>query len=167
VGDEFQTDQVSYLTGVAAASGSETTTCGTCHSQTGGGAAHNWTTNPSSGGGFALDPAWLPYDNGRSQPDPQFATSLGQTCIDCHNYLQTGTSYHASPTNADGLAIGSGTDFDNYDVLGDGSHFLGVFTNQRTTWPALGQRFGFNAFADSWSSTNINGALPAPVATTS
>jgi hypothetical protein len=153
VSDVYYRDQVTYLTGVPDMAGTDVTGCGTCHSlggSSGQGMSHGWMSNPKEG--YALDPSWIPYDNGRNQANPQFATSLGQTCINCHNYIRTGTAYQNSPTSGDGIPEESA-----YAVLGDGSHFMGVFTTTRTAWPGLGQRFGFNAFADSWNSSNIGG----------
>ncbi len=130
---------VQYLTNVTGA-GAAIVQCSTCHVSAGGGGAHNWTSDPGSG--YNLDPNWIPYDNARSDAN-RVADSLGTTCMDCHYTLENADSNGLSPTDN----VGTGTHDLGYDVIGSGTHFMGLTSKNGVAWTD-------SAIGDLWAEIN-------------
>ncbi len=152
----------SYLRNGTAAGLSTTLSCSTCHLGAGG-MAHNWTTP----GGLAINPNWRPANNGRSEvmatdryaasPNPVTTENVSATCIDCHLGLD-GNTTNASPTvHATGRGVNA-TDNTEYQILGEGTHYVGPFASAffaaaRTIRSQTGQTI--NPLSDAWTATRF------------
>ncbi len=95
--------------------------CSTCHASSG---AHNW-------GGIAkvgLDPNWVPLDNARSTTPATdaVADSISETCMNCHISMD-GDPTNFSPT----MHATIGTE-PQYQIIGNGTHYLGWMLNSAT-----------------------------------
>ncbi len=157
-----------------------TLSCSTCHIS-GGGMAHNWASST----GIAINPNWRPLNNARSTvmatdryaaaPNTVTTVNVSATCVDCHLSLD-GNTTNASPTvHLTGRGINA-VDNANYQILGEGTHYLGDVNaawfgarNIRSTTQTINvatdawttARFGAGNANGGWS--RFGGTAAAPI----
>lgn len=117
----FDSRGVPYLLNATAGQG-DLLTCSVCHTS-----AHDWTQP----GWAALDPSWLPADNGRAldQADDMYDPDMSKTCMDCH-YFMDGDGASVSPTlgTAQTVIEPGDDEYPHYQAADHsmGTHYIGL-----------------------------------------
>ena len=152
----------SYLKTGIGASLTNTLTCATCHIGASGG-AHNWTGSAQ----VAINPNWRPLNNARAATlaldqfaagsNPVTTENVSATCVDCHLSFDGSTTNPSPTAHLPGRGINA-IDNAQYQILGQGTHFIGLFnaTAINANHNVRGQSGQtINPWTEAWTATKF------------